>query len=488
MACHLNQCSALSRMRGVISFLVLLSARGILAQGAPVSPDRPWHAPAEQGIEADARNVLDLRFTVDPAKTYSLPDLIDLAESHNPETQVAWQRARSQAAALGVAKSELYPTLAAAALSQTGRSEAFFGGQFYKQVTQDFGLALELNYTVFDFGARSGRINAATAQLLAANFAFNNTHRSVIYEVQLAYYRLLSAIGQEDAAHASLANAQTVQQAAEERLANGLATLPDVLEARSATAQAEYDLQAIIGAEEVARGDLATAVGALATAELRVQPLDELPTPESISDTVDQAINRALVQRPDLLQQLARIRSAQGKVKEEKAAYYPSLSLTVRPAIPFLYGLQQPSAWAFTSDLTGAVSLNLNWTVFDGSARKSRLAQANAEVQAEEADTKAKRNQITNEIWTAYSNLNTAFRQRQAAMALLESASQSYSAALESYNYGLRNLLDVTAAQRALAQARSAEILARTKVLSAVAELAFSAGDSIRAGNTRPGP
>ena len=267
-------------------------------------------------------------------------------------------------------------------------------------------------------------------------------------EVQLAYYRLLSAIGQEDAAHASLANAQTVQQAAEERLANGLATLPDVLEARSATAQAEYDLQAIIGAEEVARGDLATAVGALATAELRVQPLDELPTPESISDTVDQAINRALVQRPDLLQQLARIRSAQGKVKEEKAAYYPSLSLTVRPAIPFLYGLQQPSPWAFTSDLTGAVSLNLNWTVFDGGARKSRLAQADAEVQAEEADTKAKRNQITNEIWTAYSNLNTAFRQRQAAMALLESASQSYSAALESYNYGLRNLLDVTAAQR----------------------------------------
>jgi outer membrane protein len=134
------------------------------------------------------------------------------------------------------------------------------------------------------------------------------------------------------------------------------------------------------------------------------------------------------------------------------------------------------------------VSLNLNWTVFDGGARKSRLAQADAEVHAEEADAKTKRNQITNEIWTAYSNLNTAFRQRQAAMALLESAAQSYSAALESYNYGLRNLLDVTAGQRTLAQARSAEVLARTQVLSAMAELAFSTGDSIRAGNTRTGP
>src|SRR5260370_30908169 len=111
-------------------------------------------------------------------------------------------------------------------------------------------------------------------------------------------------MGQEDAARASLANAQTVQQAAEERLAHGLATLPDVFEARSATAQAEYELQAIVGAEEIARGDLATAVGTAATAVINVQPLDQVPNPESIGDTVDEAINRALHQRPDLLQQL----------------------------------------------------------------------------------------------------------------------------------------------------------------------------------------
>lgn len=75
--------------------------------------------------------------------------------------------------------------------------------------------------------------------------ARNDTHRQVVYQVQQSYYRLLNSMGQEDAARASLSNAQAVQQGAEERLAHGLATLPDVLEARSATAQAEYDLQAI---------------------------------------------------------------------------------------------------------------------------------------------------------------------------------------------------------------------------------------------------
>jgi len=80
--------------------------------------------------------------------------------------------------------------------------------------------------------------------------------------------------------------------------------------------------------------------------------------------------------------------------------------------------------------------------------------------------------------------LNTAFRQRGAATALLNAATQSYAAALESYNYGVRSLLDVTAAQKVLAQARSADVLARTQVLTALAELAFRNGDSIQA-NTR---
>ena len=52
-------------------------------------------------------------------------------------------------------------------------------------------------------------------------------------------------------------------------------------------------------------------------------------------------------------------------------------------------------------------------------------------------------------MWRAYSNVKTAFRQREAATALLKSADESYNAALEAYNYGVRNLLDVTAAQRA---------------------------------------
>ena len=470
----------------VISFFVL-SARTLPAQTAPVLPDHPWYTSAERSVEAAAPKLPDSGFTINPAKTYSLLELIDLAETHNPATREAWERARVQAASLGVARAELFPTLAAIAVSQTSRQQAFFGNRFYGQEAQDFQVELDLNYTLFDFGARAGRINDAKARLLTANFAFNDSHRQVIYQVQQAYFRLLSSMGQEDAARASLSNAQAVQQAAEQRLAHGLATLPDVLEARSATAQAEYDLQAILGTEEIARGDLATAVGTSATALIHVEPLDQVPTPDSIGDSVDEAIDRAFSQRPDLMQQVADIRSATAREKEAKAAYYPALSLNASSATPWLYGLQSPYSWAHTSDLVGALGFNLQWTVFDGGVRRNRLAQAIADVHAAKAQVNVAHNQIADEVWAAYSNLNTAFRQREAALALLQASVESYSAALESYKYGVRNLLDVTAAQRALAQARTADVVAQTQVLTSFAELAFRTGDSIRA-NGGPQP
>ena len=489
---HRTLVGNLDQARAVVrAAIVLILSHGAslaLAQRAPASPDHPWHGLGEARIEADSRNLTEPRLNFDPERTYSLPELIDLAESHNPETRVAWERARAQAAALGIARSELYPTLAAAALAGVSRVEDYVVDRFVRQTVGDFQVALNLNYTIFDFGARAGRINAAKAEALAANFAFNDTHRNVIYRVEQAYYQFLNASGQEEAARANLSNAQAVQQAAEERLNHGLATLPDVLEARSATAQAEFELQAVLGAEEIAHGNLATALGTTPQTAIRVQPLGELTIPGTIDDTVNSAIDRALAQRPDLLQRVADVQAAKARVKEARAAYYPSLNFTASPTAQSLYGMQQQFSWGQTAGLTGGMALSLNWTVFDGRARKNRLAQAEANVHEAEAQVHVSRDQIANEVWTAYSDLNTALRQREAATALLEATGRSYDAVLESYNYGLRNLLDVTAAQRALAQARSTDVLARTQVLTTLAALVFRAGDSIQSNAMKPRP
>ena len=460
-----------------LELVLLICVIPASCQNPPVSPDRPWHSPRERQIGGEARRFGRSLFRIDRDKIYSLAELIDLAETHNPETRVAWENARARAASLGIAQSELYPTLSAVAVSGADRSEAGSGSRFYRQMIQASQVSLELGYTVFDFGARRGRIDGAGARVLESNFGFNDVHRQLIYRVQQAYYRLLNASAQESPARVSLANARAVQQAAEERLKNGVATLPDVLEARSATAQAQFDLQTIIGTEQVAQGDLATVLGASADTVIRVQPFSEVPTPEAVQDAVERIIDRAISQRPDLQADVAGIHEANAQRKEARAAYFPTLSLSATPTAESLNLLQENLPWGHTADLAGGVALSLNWTVFDGGARKNRLAQAEARIRQAEAQVSAARDRIEDEVWTAYSNLNTAFGQRDAATALLDAATQSYAAALESYNYGVRNLLDVTAAQKFLAQARSADIQARTQVLATLSDLAFRAGD-----------
>lgn len=474
--------------RTAITVGLLATIAPIFAQSPPSSPDRPWHSVEERQISSEARSSPKPTLRIESDRLYSLAELIDLAEAHNPATRAAWESARAQADALGIARSELFPTLATIALAAVDRNESGLGSRFYRQTAPVLQVSLNLNYTIFDFGARRGRISAESARLLASNFSFNDFHRQLIYDVSQTYYRLLNAAGQEEAAGASLVNAQAVQQAAEERLRNGLATLPDVLEARSATAQAQYDLQIILGTEEIARGDLATALGASAATRIRVQPLSEVPTPESVADTVEQAMIRALEQRPDLQAQVAGIRLAQAERQQARADFYPSLSVSASPAAQSLYLVQQNLPWGHTADLAGSAALSLNWTVFDGGARRSRLAQAEAHMMEAEARVGAARDQIEDQIWTAYSTLNTAFRQREAAAALMAAAKQSYSSALESYNEGVRNLLDVTNAQKVLAQARSTDILARTQVLAALADVAFRTGDAIQANARRNGP
>jgi hypothetical protein len=43
----------------------------------------------------------DATLRIDPERTYSLAELIDLAQAHNPEMRVAWEQARARAAARG---------------------------------------------------------------------------------------------------------------------------------------------------------------------------------------------------------------------------------------------------------------------------------------------------------------------------------------------------------------------------------------------------
>jgi outer membrane protein TolC len=244
------------------------------AEGQLVSAEaeKPWQPPS--GFASTQREAAeqDPRTHIQPKHPYTLSDLVDLAERHNPATRAAWEYARAAAARLGIARSDLLPAVNAIALTNTTREGILFNDVFVQQTLGIFQPMLQLNYLIFDFGARSARINEARQQLIAANLTFNRTFLDVLFETMRRYYELLNAIGQRDAAQVNFDNAETVRKAVDARLAVGLATLPDALEARSAAAQAAFTLQTEIGDVDIERGELLSLLGAAPSDTFKFNP------------------------------------------------------------------------------------------------------------------------------------------------------------------------------------------------------------------------
>ncbi len=431
----------------------------------------------------------DARTAIDPAHVYVLAELVDVAERHNPSTRAAWAQARAQAAALGIAKSDLYPALTAVMMTNTSRTGVLFNEVFVRQTVGLYEPMLQVNYLVLDFGNRSAQIERARAQLTTANLSFNRVQLDVLFETSRRYYRLLNTIGQRDAAQVNFNNADTVRKAVEARLAVGLATLPDALEARAAAEQADFTLQSAIGDVDVARGDLLSLLGASPIGKLQVQSLAELILPSHFDANAETEVKRALAQRPEIGEQVAALDSAHAQIRAAHSAFLPQLQFQGQGGEVRAYGRQNLLNDVYAGPLEEwNVNLNLQWTLFDGGRRTLELARAHADEQQAQANIDETRDEVEQQVFTAYVNLRTAFAQRDAAAALLTASQTSYNASLKSYQLGLRNTVDVVTAQRTLAQALSNDVAARTGLLTQLANLAYRTGDLLQSATRKPHP
>jgi outer membrane protein TolC len=214
--------------------------------------------------------------------------------------------------------------------------------------------------------------------------------------------------------------------------------------------------------------------------QFHVLSISDIPLPTSAVDSATEEIERALRQRPDLLVNFERIRSAEGSLKQAKSSYFPSIRFAGDGGLARGYAQQDLYPGHYGEGETWWAGLSLKWTLFDGAAREKRMAAARAERRAAEADLYAIRDQVEQEVFTSYTGVQTALRQQRSSAALLEASMQSYDAARESYGLGLRSQLDVISALKTLATARSQEVVARAQLLFEAADLAFRTGDMIQ--------
>lgn len=421
---------------------------------------------------------------LDSGKAYALQELIDIAESNHPRTKQAWERAKQAANRLSIIRGSYYPELVFL---------AFFGDEriinpFPKPLApRGYTMAelprvqplIGLDYVLYDFGKRGSELDQAKAAQLGAAAGFLRVNQEVAYAVVQAYYGVLTQEQRLTAARQTLSTAKTTEDAAQAQLDQGRATLPDVLNARAARAQAAYDLEAAIGAERIARVALRESLGVEPSDEIQVAvPQEALPS--QVADSIQQLVSAALQVRPDLEQLSQRLRAGEAEVRVAQAERRPAIHLQGNIGQTALWPTSSYGQLGAANQTTWNVGATFRWTLFDAGKRNQQLALAQAERRERQEELEEKHDAVIREVWTAYLSFRTAVQQQEAAQYLLHAAQTSYDASFEAYRYGVKNLIDVVTAEKQLAEARYAQVQATASLRSTAVQLEYATGQLLR--------
>jgi outer membrane protein len=404
-----------------------------------------------------------------PGATFSLAQVIDVALANSPLTRATYHQARSSSADLKSKRGAYLPQIDATATYGRSR-QATIGAATYLTISS-YGPAATLNYLLLDFGGRGAKVEEARQNLLAADWSHNARIHDVALGVEQAYFQYMTAKAQLDAAHKTLDQVKTGLDAANVRHDAGVATIADVLQARTAVAQAQLAVDGLEGQVQAVRGALATAMGLPANVPLDIGSLPGQVPLDRSQPAIDTLIADARLSRPDLESLRALAQKAAAHVTTVRSDALPNLALQASASRthydtgPFL-GNQ--NVWSARLVLSFPLFHGLS-TIYD-----VKKAQEDAAVAREQANSYEQ--QVVLQVWTSYYALQTATQRVRTSQALLDSASQSEQVALARYKEGVGTVLDLLSAEAALADARAQEIQARSDWFLALAQLTHDSG------------
>jgi outer membrane protein len=441
---------------------------------------------------------------VSPDRVYDLPELIDLAESTNPDTRIGWERARQAALGVGAATAAYFPIVTGFTIA--GYQHTFFPVPNLSGATlgiNPFNVLPSVNFAAPELPQTSGRVGVTTWQVLpflnlrwevlnlsrasdvraaenlstAANALFTAEHERVIFEVARAFFRLNAARAQVAVSRDALARTRVIAGAADARYGQGLATVVDTAEAKREVAQGEYNVAQAQAVEIGAYAALVSALGIDPQVSVRVaeHPSDTLPA--KLAKPVTAYIETALAKRADLHAAQARLPATEALVSRNLATYVPRVSVVAIGGGAWLGARIDDFSLPTVSLPNYGAYLNVEWLVFDGGLREIQTEVARSQHAEAALHLSKLRHQVVQEVVTAFNEATAALSRYAAARTLLDSATTAEDAASTSYVNGLATLSDAMNAERMRALASAAKEQAFADALVAMTALAFASGE-----------
>jgi len=420
---------------------------------------------------------------VSATHTYSLAELIDIAQQRNPATRQAWLNLRVAGQQANIVHSALLPFIAATVVG---------GAQTYKNTmnlpldqhlkvdnTVD-GVAgvLTVNWLLFDFGENAARRRVANNLSKISGYTFKRIHQQLVYDVAHAYYSRVAALRKQEYAKQGTARAAQLVESAKRRMETGVGHKVEIAQAKQLLAQTQLTQRIADGEANTAAVSLAVSLSLPPTTRISLKP-DSNPLPRMGNRKMESLITKSFTSRPDVLAALAQVRAAQNNVDAVAASYMPKILLGANLA----EGDAALNLNGFSSNNIGpttgsGVIIGATVPLFDGNLRKHRMQSSRDKLAAARSGVSVAKAIASREIAVAYEALRTALAVNQAAEELVRAATTTADVAQKSYINGAATISDSSLATLGLYAAKETLIDSRRAAHHAAITLALAVGDS----------
>lgn len=398
----------------------------------------------------------------------TLVGLVNIAVRENRDVHAAVARIREFRANVGLARSDLFPTVSANANASRNRvAIGSFPAASYNALRATADLAWEL-----DFWGRTRRgVEAARADLDAQDASRRAVLLSLVSDVASGYLSLLELDQERAIAQRTLDARQAILDLARRRFQQGVISELDVrqfeaqvavpaaalAQAERARATAEHRLSVLLGAtpRSIPRGP------SLADAVAAIQVPDSLPA-------------TLIGRRPDVQQAERAFAAATARIGVAQASRLPTISITGS------YGTQGVSTGTlFTSNgqiyqIQGGISVPL----FTGGRVSNEIEVARA--RAEQARVQYEKAVLValQEAGDALTGVQTARDEAAAQQTQAQALRRAVALAERRYRAGVASYIEVLEAQRSLFDAELGLSRAQLQQLSSAVQLYRALGGS----------
>lgn len=411
---------------------------------------------------------------------------VKIALNRQPSLQIAEAQAEEARGLLIQARSGLYPNVAVSGsygyqsrLAQLGLSGSS-GSTTGPVGASGFSTTILLKQLLFDFGRTAAFVAQADETAKEAKSLQTKAMQDLALAVEQQFYTAVQAEEQVAVDEADVKVQQDSLNLATGILKVGQGAPSDVVTAESNLNNSTLALAEAEGTALSAKVTLAALIGVDPRTPLSLSDPFQSSGPGLQLPSLQDAVNSALLHRPDYLAAIEAVKSSQAGLKGSRLGLAPSLSVEL--------GLGSRGATdPFETDSTGA-SVTLTIPVGDGGLTQGKVKEAQGTLAATLASLKQVQLQVIQDTSQSYIGVQSAQNRQKIAQAGIANGLEALKLAQGRYKAGIGLLLEITTAEAAYLTAQNNLLNANAQLETSYAQYQHAVGEAILTGQASSTP